>query len=286
MPEIQNMTGEELVEHLTKDAPVQNEATQLMNSLTTKTPGIRFGNRIDRATTEVTDLPSKFLAYPANTKVYYRPYTYKDLDDFNDSTVDLLSRLRFILEGIKTTGMPREDLTLADFLFVALYRRISSLGTTRFQIKIQRPDFTTSIVFSFEDIAFDDLTVSALPVIADISGVECHFRPLTIGQFFELLDREILPGHKDYNRACLAAQISNIDFDSAFDLVNNAIGQDMVILNEVDKLLFHSTLPLAVQYSYRGEIVNEKVHLDDPMTLIFPYCGPEDIKRNPIRFGV
>ena len=262
-----------------------NEAQQIMEQYK-PTPGIQFGNSIDRATTEVTDLPSKFIPYPDNAKIYYRPYTYKDLDDFNDSNVDLLARLRFILEGIKTRGMLKENITLGDFLFIALYRRISSLGTTRFQIKIERPDFVTSVSFSFENIEFDDLQVPMLPVIAEVSGVECHFNPLTIGQFLELLSKEIMPGHKDYERACLAAQISNMDFSTAYNLVNNAVGQDLVILNEVDKLLYHSTLPLSVSYNYKGEIVHEKVALDDPMTLIFPYCGPDDLKRNPIRFGV
>lgn len=287
MPHIEPIDLNEIANSVTDLPPenVKTEATQLMEQFT-QVPGIQFGNRIDRSTTQVTDLPSKFIPYPEGVKIYYRPYTYKDLDDFNDSNVDLLARLRFILEGIKAHGMPKENITLGDFLFIALYRRISSLGTNRFQIKIERPDFVTSTSFSFENIEFEDLQAPMLPVIAEVSGVECHFRPLTIGQFLELLQREIMPGHKDYTRACLAAQMVNIDFDSAYNLVNNAVGQDLVILNEVDKLLYHSTLPLNVRYTYKGEVINERVQLDDPMTLIFPYCGPEDLKRNPIRFGV
>ena len=299
MPHIEPIDLNDIANRVSGQQPVQqqqqpsefppenrpNEAQQLMEQFK-PTPGIQFGNSIDRATTEITDLPSKFIPYPDNVKIYYRPYTYKDLDDFNDSNVDLLARLRFILEGIKTRGMPKEDITLGDFLFIALYRRISSLGTTRFQIKIERPDFVTTVSFSFENIEFEDLQAPMLPVVAEVSGVECHFRPLTIGQFLELLAKEIMPGHKDYERACLAAQMCNADFSTAYNLVNNAVGQDLVILNEVDKLLYHSTLPLNVSYNYKGEIIHEKVALDDPMTLIFPYCGPDDLKRNPIRFGV
>ena len=253
-----------------------------------KAPHLMFGSVIDRATTQVDALPSKFLPYPKGAKVYYRPYTYKDLDDFNDSSLDMAQRLMFILNGVKTVGMEPLDLTLGDFLFIALYRRISSLGTHTFQIKITRDNgaFKTSKAFSFDDIQFDEIKAPALPIVANIGGNELHFMPLTIGRFIEVLQKDILPGSKDYERAIMAAQVINIDYDSAYSIINNAFGQDLVVLNQVDQFLLHTVMPLDVSYVYNGEVVKERVPLDNPLTLIYPFCRPEDTTGNPIRFGL
>lgn len=276
--------------HTHTHEPKTQAPNQMPNkaSLIQQAPHLMFGSVIDRATTMVDALPSKFLSYPPGTKVYYRPYTYKDLDDFNDSSIDLLNRLRFILKGITCQGMEPEQLTLGDFLFIGLYRRISSLGTHHFQIKITRDGgaFKTSKSFSFEDIGFNEIEAPALPITATIGGVELQFMPLTIGRFLEILEKDILPGSKDYERASLAAQVININFEDAYEIISNAFGSDLVTLNQVDGYLSHSVQPLSVTYNYNGELVTEQVPLDDPLTLIYPFCRPEDVKRDTIRFGI
>lgn len=246
--------------------------------------GIQFGESgvLQGAYTQVTELPSGFKAYPQNAQILYRPYNYQELDDYNDSMVLLSEGYRFILGGIEVRNMRREDITLGDFLYIALLRKLSSLGTQQFTVSITHGAERYSKVYTFEDIEFSELLAPNLPVSAVIAGVKMVFKPLTIGQFISLCESKL----QDNERALMAAQCINLPFKDARQLIDGAMGDDLFTLHTVDQYLTHSIKPLEISYTHQGRACNSRVDIDDPLSIVAPFRGQEEPAGNTIRFGV
>lgn len=240
-----------------------------------------MNSRLKNALVEVTELPSKFMPYPSNTKIFYRPYTYGEADSFSDSKVSNSKALEFVLDGVNTDGIDKYNLTLGDFLYIALLRKISSFGTLEFQVAVTYKRELFKKVVTHEDIVFDDIKAEKLPVVFTMGGRDLHFYPLTIKQYIELLDKDL-----DNERAIIAMQCDNLPFDDAYNIINDAIGRDITYLKEVDGLLSHSVAPLDVVFNIEDKEVHKSVAIDDPNTLVLPFLGHEESSRSPIRFGV
>ena len=83
---------------------------------------------------EVTQLPSGFIAYPEGVKISYRPYVFGEIKKFNQSNMSKLNAYELAMQGVVVEGMPKDDITFADMLYIALLRKISSLGDTSFSV--------------------------------------------------------------------------------------------------------------------------------------------------------
>ena len=73
------------------------------------------------------DLPSRKLQYPKGVRVYYRPYTLGELLKINQYNFDEVELYEFILDGIKVTGMEKEDLTYYDVVYLGWRRKTASM---------------------------------------------------------------------------------------------------------------------------------------------------------------
>ena len=82
---------------------------------------------------QVPVLPTRGIGYPEGAKVFYRLYTMREAMEVSSMT-KLYDTIRFTLEGIKTEGMPKEDLFVPDFLFVSLLRAGSSGTVTHLKV--------------------------------------------------------------------------------------------------------------------------------------------------------
>ena len=236
---------------------------------------------------QVSSLPSKNIPYPKGSQIYYRPYTYGEMDTFNDSKLGVAEKLRFIAEGMKTKGIDLNDITLNDFLYLGLLRKISSLGTTRFSIMIpvEGEAKPRTKVYDFEDIQFENLEVPTLPANITVRKTIMQFMPITLGRYLTLLDKD--EDLINQERALMAAQCVNLEFNQSRELIENAIGNELTLLGKVDKLLDHGLLPLDVYYKdLNGKEQHARVELDDPYTLVWPFRGPEGVKDGSIWFGV
>ena len=229
---------------------------------------------------EVTEIPSKFLPYK-DGKIHYRPYTYGEVDSFSDSKISTSRAMDFVLEGIETKGFDKYDLTLGDFLFIALLRKISSFGTIEFQVTSSYKGKVVSKVLSHEDIEFNDLNIDALPIVLTLSNTEMHFTPLTVRGYQNLIEKDI-----DNERATLAMQCINMEFDAAYEIINNSVGKDITYLKEVDKLLHHSVMTVEIVFNIDDKEVRKSIEVDDPNTLVLPFLGSEESAGSPIRFGL
>ena len=249
---------------------------------------------------DVTEVPSGFLAYPENAHIYYRGFKNREIVEFNESRLTASDSMEFIMRGIYTKGMPKRDITLGDFLYVAFLRRISSLGDSTFEVTIMPRELkgeTVTAEFSFEnDIKFDELEVPKLPLVVSIDGNIMHFSPLTVGRYLDLFDKRTTtdPADKNWTPSKFefqAAQCTNLEFEDALKIIEDAVGRDISVLDEVDDLLDHSVMPVEVKYTVgEGENKEEKseaVDVDNPISFVLPFRkeSRESI-RDSIQFGV
>lgn len=79
-------------------------------------------------------LPTRGKGYPEGAKVFYRLMTVREAVELAGMTRTVDS-FRYSLEGIRTEGMDKEDLFLADFLYVSLLRNGSSGTVTHFSVR-------------------------------------------------------------------------------------------------------------------------------------------------------
>jgi hypothetical protein len=195
----------------------------------------------------IKQLPSKFLPYPKDCSIFYKPYVFGELTEFNESKVNESDKIRFILQGIRTS-FPVMNLTFHDYIVITLYRRISSLGNSNFSFsyvcqKCRNKNRHTATLDSFE---FHDLDVPDLPVRAKIGGTELHFMPLTIGNYIDLLESGLVESDEKRIVKMFSKQVVNIKFEEAEKIIFNAWNEEVDILNHIDESLYHGIEPMKV----------------------------------------
>lgn len=195
----------------------------------------------------IKQLPSKFLPYPKDCSIFYKPYVFGELTEFNESKVNESDEIRFILQGIRTS-FPVMNLTFHDYVVITLYRRISSLGNSDFSFsyvcqKCRNKNRHTATLDSFE---FHDLDVPALPVCVKIGGIELHFMPLTIGNYIDLLESGVMESEKKRAVKMFAKQAVNMEFGEAEKIIYNAWNEETELLNHIDESLYHGIEPMKV----------------------------------------
>lgn len=229
---------------------------------------------------EVTDLPSKFKPYE-DKKISFTPYTFGEVNRLNQSKLSHDSKIREILKGIKCNFDPL-DLTFADFLYINLLRKMSTFGEKKFNVVVECPNCgkENKVTISETDLEFDEIEVD-LPITATLSNnQELVFSPLTVGNFLELLEKGL---EKDLC-AGLAIQVVNVAYEDAFSIVDKSFGDDSLILEEVDKILYHGLKSIHTKCVNCNTMID--ANLDGGQIIIYPFRVNSFSPRNAIRFGV
>lgn len=79
-------------------------------------------------------LPSRFIGYPEGTKVYYRLLTTRESLEMAKMQ-KLHDIYRYILRGVKTEGIEKEDLFMADLIFLSILRTSQSGMVNSLQVE-------------------------------------------------------------------------------------------------------------------------------------------------------
>ena len=250
---------------------------------------------------EVSVLPSKFLPYPEAAKVAYNPYTFGEIKKFAQSKFSPRSKYEFILEGVKT-NFDKMLLTFSDFLFLALLRKISSLGNSKFQVTFicEECGFRNEVILNINEIDFKDLEVPGLPLVVEIAGTEMHFSPLSIGAYFDLIDKNLFADQM----AVYAKQCTNLPYEQAHKLIYAASSDDGVVLEEIDKMVYHSIAPKLLKCKNLERKVMEpgedgtdvevikpcehenSIEIDSPEVVVQPFRPDRESIKSRISFGV
>jgi len=193
-------------------------------------------------------LPSRSLSYPAGTVVRYYPYTWGEVEAINAQPLDMAleERYDFLMRGVETVKMDKYDLTLSDFLFVQLSRKIVSTGSTVFRVKFQceNPECRAVVTAPVDSdkLEFDYMPAQELPVQVELSNEEVYkFMPLTVKQFLDLIRQD---QDTENGPVLLAAQCISHEFLKCVDTFKNSFSEDTQKLEWAIEQLEHSVAPV------------------------------------------
>ena len=233
---------------------------------------------------EVDDLPSNFVPYPPGSKITYTPYTFGEVLSVNESHMTLKQQFEEVLSGINTTGFPKNQLTVPDFLFIGLKRKISTLDTTTFTAAFlcRKEDcrYTNQIQLTTAMFEFEYMAAPKLPVVVkDFPNLgKLIFDPLRVSEYLELMEME-----KDHQAYMLARMCRNQDFLKACDAFFYATGQPARTLRRVDAQLFHGLNPIPVNCPACKQ--SSELKLDGWEAILIPFRGQDEPDEDLITFG-
>lgn len=289
---------------------VQKKKEEGVKVIETKPSIVGQKNAIQDTTSPfvVTELPSVFLPYPKDSRIVSHSYPYRIIRLLSDAKLPLEMQYEIILEGIDVEGSNKYDLTYFDFLYISLLRKLTSMDSPSFTVSFSCSKCKKRSVssFSMESLSFTDLDIPGLPIKVTFNSIpEQDFRPLTIGNFIEVLknDRFYFKGRDGNNVvgkdgeyikdavSIVSAQCSSLEFKEAYALFSGLTDlEDISLVEKVDTLLYHGLEPLTVTCKNKpenGVTCNEKKDVDllGVESLILPFREHEVPVKSRIDFG-
>lgn len=237
-------------------------------------------------------LPSQGLAYPKGFELIYRPYTFGEIQKINQSKLSNKQKLTFVLEGIKTS-FDKELLTLSDLSYIALLRKISTLGGHKVNVTFKcgkcRQEITEAIDFGTSQsiIEFQDILAPELPICITFSNnKEYKFKPITFKSFSKILEE----GLEHDTIALIAHQCINPhQYDELYKVIENSTYEDQILLEELDKYLEHNIKPIKITCKnvVGGQACHHvnSVELSGGEALLLPFRESKKSPSSRIRFG-
>lgn len=254
---------------------------------------------------QITQLPSQFKPYPEGAKIYYDTYTYQEIKDLSNKSLDLSYKNKLMLSGIHCT-FPSENLTYDDFIHISFLRKLSSLNSSSFSFKYRCSCSEKLLVKNFEtkDLEFVELQCE-LPITIDFYSIPSQtFTPLTIGGFLHLIDtgkyyREVNGVTTEDEIARLAMYTGIKNFEASYKLFSELKdGRDIELLMTLDDFLYHGldvfkfvcNNKLSSKDETGKEIlkfctVEHQRDLEGGDLLIYPFRGENDDAKTRIHFG-
>jgi len=236
---------------------------------------------ISEITIDASGLPSLGKPYPIGAKIKYRPFIFGEVKKIS-SSVNLSQRDMFeiILNGIEAS-FDKYSLTLNDMLYLGILRKVSTLGTSKFSVEFScnNCNKANKLVLSSTDFDFDELKASKLPVIAQVRGVDFKFTPLTIKDFFDIVDSR----KEEDEIYAFAKQCRNMPVSQAYEYIFNCNPEEATIFDKVDRFLTHKLKPLSIKCKHCEADVH--VSLDGGQALILPFRESGEPLGDRIRFG-
>jgi len=193
----------------------------------------------------VKQLPSKYLAYPQDSFIFYKPYVFGELTEFNESNISEADQIRFILQGIRAS-FPVMDLTYYDYSAITLIRRISSFGGTDFGFNYvcQKCQKKNRYNGTLDMLEFHSIDAPKLPIGFKVGGKDLQFMPITVGRYINLLESKVMENPKKRTVIMFAQQVVNMTPEEAEKIIYSAWNEESDTLNYIDEILYHGVEPV------------------------------------------
>ena len=189
---------------------------------------------------EVVELPSKFLSYPAGSRIQYKPYSFGELEEWASlpKGASPEDKYRLGLKGIKVTGFDIWDLNISDYNYIMTLRKLSTYDRARFDLKYTCPHCNEHVVTTQEiqNVSFKDFDeFNHLPITYRTSeGKELVIDSMTVGDAIRFKGSEI----PDNSMTRLAFQIRNMDTTEALEYLADITDvDDIELLQELEGIL-------------------------------------------------
>lgn len=237
-------------------------------------------------------LPSRGIPYSRGSIVKYRPYTFGEIKKFNQSKVSARETFEMVLEGI-SCSFDKSALTISDVLYLGLLRKISTLGSSKISVPVicnkcgALQNEILDLGSSSSVLEFEDMSAPELPIIVTLSNNQDYeFSPLTMKDYYLALEKNI-----EFTDvlALMALQCRNQTYEHTYKMIQEAYPVDRLLLEEVDKLMFHELKPIKIKCKkHLGDrsCGNEiQVALDGGAALLLPFREHEKSTSDRIHFG-
>lgn len=251
---------------------------------------------LSRVTNKPHHLPSRGIPYPKGFELSYRPFKFGEIKRISSSK-NSTPRQMFeeVLSGVDCS-FDKEDLTLSDILFIGLLRKISTLGTTDVILKYRcgKCKEVGNHRIKTDDLEFTDLLAdysddeAQLPVSVEFSWGEENFTPLTLKDYYRLLDNNL--EHSEIAKFSMEASHYGEGWEERYKKFDDLEDlEDMRLLQEVEKLLYHELKPIEFECNIKveGKVCGNKIHseLDGGQALILPFRERKVDVKGRIRLG-
>lgn len=211
--------------------------------------------------------PSGGICYPEKSRIIATTYPYRDVKRLSDSKLPLDMQYEIMLEGVTTHGFKKEDLTLFDFIYVNLLRKMASMKAPKFSVAFFCPKCqeASTAIFELAMLGFDGLEkedIPGLPIVVNFFTIGRHsFSPITVGGFINIVRNNMFylkDKHGAYIEnekgirlkdkvSFMAQQCISMPFAEAYRTFSMLDSEDdIALLEKVDDLLGHGLLPLDV----------------------------------------
>lgn len=231
------------------------------------------------------ELPSKSLAYPPNIQVKYRGFIVGEVKKISESkNMSTRDRMDILLDGISVEGMDKYDLTLNDLMYIALLRKISTLGDRPLtaQYTCGKCFHKGAHHFELSALEFKDMVAPELPVTVDLKSIKnVSFSPMTVRQLLELSEA----GKDEDDLAIVAKTCINHDYDEVYKAVYNAGLDDVELLDEVDDAMEHGVKPVKIKCAGEKCTNEMELEVDGEKTLFMPFRRSKQPSASRLRFG-
>ena len=240
---------------------------------------------VEESTFVVTQLPSRFVPYEGVSKLYYRPYKYKEILALSDSKLDLEAKVNTILSGVNGIKDPY-TLILPDLEYLSLQRYLASFGQLpkiRFYYKCKKCGNEIEKTLKKEELTFEELKVDKLPFKIKGFSVDVEF---TYPDLRKMIKYWNLPQEqKDRDEVKKALYVYNKTIEEAVDLlVSNCTLNDFLTLEQLDRYLYCGLSPVEFICDKCESVYNVIPALGEEGLLILPFRSQEDFIGNRIQF--
>lgn len=235
-------------------------------------------------------LPSGGMTYPSNYEIKYRPLTFGEINKISQVDPSQKDLARVLLAGMHF-NFPTSLLTYYDFRYIALLRKLSSLGENWIRVTVECGNKKCRHLNTFKinagpngNIEFWEVQYPSLPITVSLkfqgdNSEEYRFNPLTLENFLRLVDFNL---DKDQS-ATLAASCISHPFEETYKKINVACCEDDDILREVDDLLVGGIKPIPGKCEKCGKTIS--IRIDSGDAIIRPFRSDENFIKDRIRFG-
>lgn len=245
----------------------------------------------DRRMIKVEDLPSKYIPYPEGTKFYYRPYTFRELEEIESATKNGVPSVKILAslasEGIESNLPSILDMDLVDFVYVNMLRKVSTFDKSSFSLS----DFdcpkcghhTKELTVDTKRLVFADISedVTELPItFTTVNGDYMEFKPLTVATTIKMLEDNI----EDTTSTRLASKVVNMKYEEALEIIQATDdGEDLAWFKIIDELTnFENNY---IEHTCSNCNTDIKIGVPGVLELATPFHRKDRPTKNRIGFG-
>lgn len=241
-------------ESIIVDIPkIKDYSNNKINNETQEEQKLDLNNKLPRI--QLNELPSGFISYPKNSKVFYTPMTLKELDLLNSGTINVEEAMKYLLDSIDCEGFNKYDLAYFDVVYIGVKRKLTAMGDCMGMLVKQCPNCGNYVEYKFNytDLDFDDCKLESLPITVDFECAKgLQFSFLTIKDWLDLdTDSKTL--------SIYAKLIKNVPYEESLNLIENLTGNDIKKLYEIEDKLSYGIKPFKIKCNHPIE----DIQLDD-----------------------